>query len=488
MKRALFRFDVTPQIGAGHKARCLALADELEQRGHRIVCAVNRDGCSFLPALLATSAVPVAPGELPDTGVIGRFDLAIVDHYGLAAHHEEQLRACADRIVVVDDLANRRHDADILIDTAPGQRTDRYSALSGKSVLRLLGGDYALLREEFRQRRSDQRSPQAGQSPPRLLVSLGATDPDNVTGTVIRAIAQIPELGSITIVLGAGAPHAADVDQQVATLGPRARLLRNVTTMADLLRDHDIAIGAPGTSALERACMGIPQVLIETAPNQATVAEGLQRLGAAIRLGAAPDVDPTAIRISAAELAADRPRRQRMGAAGAIAVDGRGAARVAALLTSSPRDKSGTPLSARRIRQSDAATLLAWQSEASTRKYFRNPAPPSRSDHHVFMAARLTDDFGVCEVMELGSEPAAVVRADPDLRQDGYEVSVVVAPRFRGFGIGQAALCYLASLLDRTPLRAVVDPRNQPSISAFRRAGFGASGRLRLDVETMHPT
>jgi UDP-2,4-diacetamido-2,4,6-trideoxy-beta-L-altropyranose hydrolase len=483
MPLALFRFDVSPAIGAGHMARCIALADRLEMLGFDIACAVNAEGLSFLPALRKHSAIGLTGNDTTTAGEIRAalsprtIDLAVCDSYDIDAQLERTLADFCGSVIAIDDLANRPHACDLLVDSAPGQPAGRYDAQVTSGTPLLLGPSYALLRAEFLSARM--RTQKAWPAPAgSVLISLGATDPDNATQSVLDALDGLPELIRLTVVLGAGAPHVHSIRERLDRLRTPARLLSNVTDMAALLLEHTVAIGASGTSALERAALGMPQVLIETAANQRLVAKGLADSGAALAFGPAADVDMLALRGRVIDILTSKTLREGMSAAGRGLVDGRGVARVAAHSIVRLRTADGRPLVARRIAPCDSDAVLEWQRDPSTRRHFRNPAPPTDEEHARFMESRCRRVDAVTEILTLGGAPVAMIRADP-LHDGEYEVSIVVAPSHRGNAIGSAALAYLDRLLAEATLIAEIDARNTASMTLFARAGYGASGRRR---------
>ena len=110
---ALFRFDAGPEIGGGHAVRCLTLARELEARGWTSRFAVGPETLGTVAAMADRAADCVAPDDM---AALAPVTAVIVDHYGLDIGDEKPWREIARHIVVLDDLADRRHDCDVLID------------------------------------------------------------------------------------------------------------------------------------------------------------------------------------------------------------------------------------------------------------------------------------------------------------------------------------------------------------------------------------
>lgn len=212
-------------------------------------------------------------------------DWLVVDHYALDACWEEALRSQAKRIMVIDDLADRPHVCDLLLDQNLGRSYQDYGGLLRDRSITLIGPEYALLRPEFAALRT--QSLARRQSNPQLhhlLVSMGGVDKDNVTGLVLNAL-QSCKLSvdlSVTVVMGANAPWLAQVQAQAEKMPWYTEVLVGVDNMAQLMADSDLAIGAAGGTAWERCCLGVPSLVFVLAKNQLPGAVALQNAGAAV--------------------------------------------------------------------------------------------------------------------------------------------------------------------------------------------------------------
>lgn len=317
----LFRADASLEIGTGHVMRCLALADALRGRG-----ATCRFACREHPGNLVESirerghqahALPLPPrptdptrGDAalppPHAAWLGTdwetdarlaqalthdkpVDWLVVDHYTLDARWERALRPHAARVLVIDDLADRSHDCDLLLDQNLGHDAADYAALVPPACRLLVGPSHALLRPEFAALRTRGL---ARRSPPRLgrvLVSLGGVDKDNLTLRVLDAL-QASHLAPdcrITVVMGAHAPGLGAVRARAETMPWTTEVLVDVRDMAALMADSDLAIGAAGSTTWERCCLGLPSLMVVAAPNQAGIAQAMHASGAALSLGEA---------------------------------------------------------------------------------------------------------------------------------------------------------------------------------------------------------
>lgn len=308
--RVVFRADASLRIGTGHVMRCLTLADALRERagvwshficrahpghladtirmrGHRVTLLPPSSGSQ----LIAESACP-RPAHAAWLGVGWEVDsdqtLAalkdeptadwlVVDHYALDSNWERRVRGLCRGLMVIDDLADRLHDCDLLVDQNLGRQAVHYTGLLPMSCVTLIGPEYALLRSQFARLRSEsllrRRSPKLR----RMLISLGGVDNDNVTGEILRTLRKgdLPERCQLTVVLGPHAPWLDSLRQRAATLPWHTEVLVNVRDMARLMADSDLSIGAAGGTAWERCCLGLPTIMVVLADNQRAPAAAL---------------------------------------------------------------------------------------------------------------------------------------------------------------------------------------------------------------------
>ncbi len=217
-------------------------------------------------------------------------DWLIVDHYALNACWERAVLPQCTRLMVIDDLADRSHIADILLDQNLGRAEKDYENLVPSSCRCLIGPRYALLRPEFAELREaslDRRREPF--EPKRLLISLGGVDKDNVTGEVLEALksCDLPADCHITVIMGASAPWLDTVRAKASELPWHCDVVVNVTDMARRMTQADLAIGAAGSTSWERCCLGLPTLMVALADNQVAIAHHLDEARAAIYVGSA---------------------------------------------------------------------------------------------------------------------------------------------------------------------------------------------------------
>jgi UDP-2,4-diacetamido-2,4,6-trideoxy-beta-L-altropyranose hydrolase len=360
MEKIAFRVDASIEIGTGHVMRCLVLADVL--RGGNVQCificrphignlisVIKQRGYQVfaLPALKDVTRVPnshTAPNSWLGTDWVTDadetqhlltsigyefVDWLLVDHYALDHRWEGAMRPIVHRIMVIDDLADRPHDCDLLLDQNLGRTEEDYARLLSTNTKRLIGPQYALLRTEFFAQRTQSLFRRA-QNPQlkHLLISMGGVDLDNVTGQVLDAIKSSPLLEDliITVVMGPHAPWLVQVQQQAEKMPQITFVHTNVRNMAKIMADTDLAIGGAGGTAWERCALGVASLIFVLSENQRAGALALQKRNAAILFDHVDDIGNWLI--SLADLKGIQTVLHQLSCAASEVTDGQGAIRV----------------------------------------------------------------------------------------------------------------------------------------------------------------
>ena len=305
----VFRADASLEIGTGHVMRCLTLADALRDCGAacRFVCRdlpgnliadIGQRGYALhvLPAPTlarqppATSAhatwlgVPTALDAAQTRAALGAgVDWLVVDHYALAADWEAQQHPACHRLLVIDDLADRPHACQMLLDQTFGRKANDYHQRVTSACKLLCGTRYALLRPEFAAMREYSLQRRATPQLKQLLITLGGVDKDNTTFKVLNALLHcpLPQDCRIIVVMGSTAPWLVEVQRLAASMPWDTVVQVGVDNMAQLMADSDLAIGAAGSTSWERCCLGLPMAIMVLADNQRYAALSLEKVGAA---------------------------------------------------------------------------------------------------------------------------------------------------------------------------------------------------------------
>lgn len=357
VQRVVVRVDASTEMGMGHLMRCLSLARDLaddgasvvfllrshatrltgliEGEGHSVQLLPDPDRRPDLPAASGTAHarwLPVtwqrdAEQTLEAIERIGPVDWLIVDHYVLDARWERMLRERAPRILAIDDLADRDHDCDILLDqnlVLDMQR--RYRGRLPPACRALLGPAYALLRREFAQRR-EVLAERSGEVE-RILVCYGGSDPGNETAKALSAIKSLPHTSlAVDVAIGLSNPHIDSISALCRDM-PRVELHRGADNMAELMANADLAIGAGGVMSWERCCLALPTIAVHIADNQTGALTALAGCGAVAYLGSAESVTADQVAGTLWSMLDDPVRTRAMGLVARTLVDGLGTSRV----------------------------------------------------------------------------------------------------------------------------------------------------------------
>jgi len=336
--KIVFRTDSSMDIGTGHVMRCLTLADELRERGAD-VSFVCRKALGNLIQHIEDKGYRVYPLP-PDIDLSVDRDLTqkilqkqtelidwlIIDHYEIDASWEFYLRKYANKIMVIDDLANRKHDCDILLDQNYNKNNSRYNGLVPEHCIQLLGPEYALLRPQFREARENLRERDGGVK--KILVFMGGADPANETGKVLKALNLLNRDDiAIAVVIGASNPVKNELETLTKRM-PNTACYFQVENMAELMAHVDLCLGASGSTTWERCCLGLPSIVMVLADNQKDIAEELEKEGVVVNLGWHEDVTEMDIKNAVENLLADSDKRGKMNLKGKEMVDGIGIKKV----------------------------------------------------------------------------------------------------------------------------------------------------------------
>ena len=312
MKVAI-RTDASSAIGSGHLMRCLALASEMRRSGWNVkfitsgrekkwIRLVNKYGFEYvLINTLIDSSLTFRNFDDAITKSVSnnysmawrndvietkkalrgeKFDWIVVDHYNLDVRWESAVRPCTERILVIDDLADREHDCEMLLDCVYGRTNDDYARLVPAGCKLLLGTSYALLRPEFYKWRNYALGRrQECDVVKKVLVSLGGVDKGNMTGLVLDTLQKVQWDSNVMVevVVGQGFKHKQSIKEQIASIPLRVTLDIGVDDMERRIAEADLGIGGFGISTWERFCLGLPSVNIITENNQINAIGMLQR-------------------------------------------------------------------------------------------------------------------------------------------------------------------------------------------------------------------
>ncbi|MBI4555991.1 MAG: UDP-2,4-diacetamido-2,4,6-trideoxy-beta-L-altropyranose hydrolase [Candidatus Hydrogenedentes bacterium] len=337
----IIRADASALMGTGHVMRCLALGEAWMDAGGRVTLVTKCTSRALLErvrtagfSVVELEEVCPRPEDVATTLQIVRGHTGahiVLDGYHFDVPYQEALKKTGTCLLVIDDATHSEHYvADIILNQNLGAEHVSYSC--EKHTRLLLGPKYALLRREFLEWRTWSRNiSDVGRH---LLVTFGGSDPANSTRKAIQAVAHLDWLEAETVIaVGASNPHYDELNTEVQLAASGIQLVQDTRQMSDLMRWADLAVSGGGSTCWELAFMGLPNVIMVLAPNQAPVAEALAAAGVSINLGDAHQVDEATLAGALETLMYNSESRRSMSERGRALVDGFGAMRVVAALT-----------------------------------------------------------------------------------------------------------------------------------------------------------
>ena len=499
-RRYAFRADASAGIGIGHVMRCLTLARRLRERGGEVRFIARSLPDTYRDEILgfgcSVAMLPPAPRPADSTAgpphaawldahweddatqtaaaieAWGGTDVLVVDHYAIDQRWEALLRSHASLICVIDDLADRPHDCDVLLDqNFVADPAARYRALIPAGCRSFFGPGHAPLRPEFHAARARLR--QRDGSLHRLFVFYGGADPQDFTGRTLAALA--PRLGpelEADVVVGAINPHIEALRERCAAM-PHVRLHVQPGNIAELMAAADLAFGACGTASWERCLLGLPAIVVIFAQNQEAPTRGLVEAGAVESLGHADTAGIADIGAAFDRLAADPARCRAMSAAALALMQASGPSLDDLLAGEERFDFEDVHL--RSARQDDAEALLAWRNQTDVRLYSRSQDIIGPEEHARWLSEVIAAPKRHLMIGCRNAKPVGVVRLDVD--GECGEVSIYLTPDARRQNNGSALLraqeaWIRNSLPGITRLVAVVVGDNASSHNLFLKNGY----------------
>lgn len=533
----IFRVDSSALIGHGHVMRCITLANAIsntysEQVGNNanlkisFICRaqpghinkrVAEAGFTLLelaesqhdvdPAdsstWLATSVNQDAEECIDQLRLLPRVDLLIIDHYAIGYQWQNLLGQYTKKLLVIDDLADRIHHCDFLLDQTYNRNAVSYKGKVPAYCELLLGKNYILLRDEFTTLKAQAKLKRQtfikelknitttthNKSTLNLnvLISLGGSDPDNLSQTALYAIEELTQHSSNKITANVVISHQSN---HLATLTCYCNQFDWVTliidskNMSELMVTADIAIGACGGTAWERCALGLPCLTSINADNQRLIAENLSKSGAIESLGWHQYITTAHIISSIENILYNRETYQQMVDSCFKISDVHGAQRVAnKVLTAvmqcieqSINIKLSEVIIFKPAALNDCKLTFQWQSNQVVRQYFNNPKTPSWQEHKQWYYNCLSDPERELYILT-NNENANVglIRLDKAVNTGtvpSYEISIIITPEYQGKGLAVITLKNLVQLKRHAIYTATIHENNVASLQAFKKAGF----------------
>lgn len=482
--RVAIRADASAVIGTGHVRRCLALAHALVQCGAEVRFVMHPlDGTSAV--LMQSGDFEVlwleagsSPGDAQAAiAAVASFapHFVVVDHYGVGgAWHSAVRDRLPCRLAAIDDLADRPLLADIVID--PNFHPDsrgKFSKVLAPGAVLLAGPRFALLSQAYA------RGPRYRFSGTvrSIGIFMGGTDPGGACGAALLGCREVAGFsGPVEIVSSPLSPHFSQL-QALCARWPDTRLSADLPDLAAFFSRHDLQIGAGGSATWERCCVGVPTVACLVADNQRSVLPYLEAQG--VLVWAQPEDDVCgAVGTAVLALLGDADGRQALAVRSRQLVDGKGAARAAAVICTGVTRE----LQIRAAASADEELLLEWANDPVVRANAFQGGVITPQEHSAWFRARLAqpENCRIFIAQASNGVPAGQVRFDR--KGESWEIGYSLDPAFRGVMLAQPLLRQSLDTLWRSVAPAPVSGRvkmaNEASARVFRALGFAQANAV----------
>ncbi len=483
MMKLLIRADATTQMGTGHLMRCLALAQAAKRQGRMVhfaifACPVPLQRRLMDEGFKLHCLLGCDLGSLLDAQKTVRFaeqlqcDWICVDGYQFGSEYQQYLKTSGCRSLFLDDYGHASfYYTDLILNQNLSAQTNFYQNRNTNTSL-LLGIRYTLLREEFWRWRGWQR--QIPTVANHLLITLGGSDPNNVTSWILDALQNIPnQTFKITVIIGNSNPHRSVLIEQVKHSIHEIDLVFDATDMSSYLVNADLAISAGGGTTWELAFLGLPSLIVPLADNQSAIAQALHDQGIAISVGVASELNVHQFINRLQQLSNDPEQRQIMSQKGQALIDGEGVDRVVMAM-------QGDRLRLRPAKWQDCEQIWQWANEPTTRQAsFQSNLIPWE-DHVQWFQQKLADEH--CEfwlAIDTQDCPIGQVRFDP-ISTEVMQISLSIDSDYRNQGLGVEILKMAVHQIFWNPkilaISAWIKPKNLASIRTFEMVQFSKIG------------
>jgi len=471
----ILRCDASVAMGTGHVMRCLALAQAWQDIGGEAVFAMSATTPAIEERIKAekmqVARITSKGGILEDAEHLLRLvrvhssQWVVVDGYEFGFDYQRALKNAGVKLLLVDDSAVPIECiADLILNQNAYARKTFYRC-SDSGVGLLLGLRFAMLRREFTRWRTWKREISA--SATKVLVTMGGSDPGNMTLDVIETLSSIKQNLDVAVVIGGSNPHVRLLETAAAKFPGNLRMLRDIS-LPEHIAWADLAISSSGTTSAELCLLGLPAILIDIAANQTPVAKELSRLGAAVHKSIAVVQDHENFAKCVKDILASAESRSAMSHAAQALVDGRGAERVVAAM-------QGAELRLRPAEERDCRLLWEWANDPPVRaaSFCQDFIP---WEQHVSWFQSRLQDQNTRILMAMNSQQAEIGTVRFNLEGNRAIVSISLDQRARGTGQGGAVLRMAVNELFRSTQAVVVDayvkPHNEASKKLFENAHF----------------
>lgn len=476
LDKVLFRVDSSIEIGGGHLSRCLEIAKLLNQRKINVffLCKELEGNLNewikyenFKLFIIRENYISIEE-EIKDIEKLLKpfspFKYLIIDNYSIDKVWENAIKKIIPKIVVIDDLANRKHNCDILIDqNYISNHENRYKALVPKETIQLLSSKYAIIKDKIKNNK--RLSKPNFKKPSKLFICFGAIDSKGYTLATLRALKKISHKFELISVFTSNKNISLKDITYQGSLINNCKIYTDHNLLPDLLSSSDIAIGAGGTMSWERALLGIPSLVFGIADNQTKVLESLIKNGIVIGESSSKFPDENKIQnwleviISNPKLLEGLSERSRK------IIDGYGCNRICEVLFPSE-------IKFRYAIDKDSKKIFEWRNLPEIQKISKKQDEIKFYDHQKWFENCMHNPNSILLIAEYDLSAIGVIRFD--INDKEAEISIYKIPgKKKIFGLlNKSTSWFFENYPKIKTITANIIPNNVKSCEAFFSAGY----------------
>lgn len=491
----VFRVDASRLIGSGHLMRCLSLADELKIRDNNILFVSSKDNGNLNKIISDREhevyEIPSIPIKLKNSSNFSgennsrinidakltikaieniKVDWLIVDHYFLDYKWELELKKYVEAILVIDDLANRKHNCNILLDqNFFGNEThNRYENLINKECLTLLGPKYSILSKEYREVQYTLKKRNGLIS--RVLIFMGAVDSKGQTVQALKALSK-DELQylSVDVVIGRANKDKNQI-LSIASNRKNTKIYNALPSLFELMQKADLMLCSGGATTWERCSLGLPAIVYISSENQRRFSELLAKDDVQVLIESSNHISNQDWFLKICELSKDYDKLKKMSKLCSKIVDGKGVNRLLFNLYG-----LSLPVKIREANINDEKILFNWANDYRVRVFSFNKNPIEYDNHRTWFNSKLKD-LNCLLLIGMDSNGIPIGQTRFDTINDYVYIDISIDKSFRGFGLAryllEESVKFWKTKGINKPLIAEVFDSNKTSQKVFMNLGF----------------
>ncbi len=494
--KIVIRSDASLQIGSGHIMRCLTLANYLKNYAEILFLCRPHEG--NLIRLIEQNQFSVKvlnpPNLISDNSLVHsqwlgstqkedaqqclkalgveKYDWMIVDHYALDKTWQFLMKESFRKLMVIDDLGDRFHICDLLLDQNFGSNHNKYKGLIPKNCYVLIGPEFTLLRNEFIKWREISIKRRSNYLIKNILINLGGVDKENFTNKIIKELekSKLSREIEIIVVLGETSPHLEAVMLASKKSSFNIKVKTGVQNFAELMSNADLAIGAGGTTTWERCCLGLPTIQLVIAENQKILSESLSNINALVFLSS----------LSNLQSALDKSMKnlEVLSENSFNLVDGKGILRVSNLILLVEFFELGLGLIPyQSLSRNDSLKILLMRNNIEIRKWMANKKIITIREHLNFISN--LSDRKDCHFLVMknnykiiGTMNFTSIEKVNGSAEFGIYANPFLFEKGRGGRLMKAAILYAKNYLGIKRLNLQVYAENKAAMNLYKRHGF----------------